>query len=67
MTQNKKLQKNIGEAQRLEKEFGGYRWDIILAVLVNRLNKSTNTLNILTIVLIILTIVLAILAFRAYS
>ncbi len=51
--------------KQLETAFGGYRWEIILAVLVNRLNKSTAKLEILTCVLIALTIVLAILAFKA--
>jgi len=65
MTHDKKVQKNLEEVRQLEKEFGGYRWDIILSVLVNRLNNSTAGLSILTYVLIALTIVLAILAVRA--
>lgn len=65
MTHDKKIKKNLEEVRQLEKEFGGYRWDIILSVLVNRLNNSTARLSILTYVLIALTIVLAILAFKA--
>jgi len=65
MTHDKKVQKNLEEIKQLEKQFGGYKWDIILAVQVNRLNKSTTKLSILTCVLIALTIVLAILAVKA--
>ena len=64
MTDDKEVQKNLAEAKKLEKAFGGYKWEIILAVLVNRLNKSTDRLNILTVVLITLTILLAILAVK---
>lgn len=65
MTHDKKVQKNLEEVRQLEKEFGGYRWDIILSVLVNRLNNTTARLSILTYVLIALTIVLAILTVKA--
>ena len=64
MTDDKEVQKNLKEAKELEEAFDNYSGDIILAVLVNRLNKSTNRLNILTVVLITLTILLAILAVK---
>ena len=67
MTYDEEVQKNLEECTKLEKAFGDYSGDIILAVLVNRLTKSTKRLNILTGVLIALTIVLAVLAVKGLA
>lgn len=64
--QHSKMQKNISKIDKIEKEFGGYRPDLINMYFTAKLESLTRVLIGLTVVLAVLTGVQIILLIRVF-
>lgn len=64
--QHNRIQKNISKINNIEKEFGGYRPDLINMYFAAKLESLTRALIVLTVVLTILTSVYIFLLVRAF-
>lgn len=64
--QHNRIQKNVSKINSIQKEFGGYRPDLVNMYFATKLESLTRVLIVLTAVLTILTIIQLILLIKVF-